>query len=180
MVLPSRRFRRLRRHCASRLASLDLPPTADLTVLCEHVARRRDRPIRLLPMPLHEARPCGVWLALPDADLIAYEAGTNRLHQDHIVAHELAHLICGHANLAGAPRLDTRTLFPDLDPKLVRAFLQRTHYSDDQEQEAEVMASLLLSRLSRRYATPGGHAELTSRLAQALLPPHRRGGRTDA
>ncbi|MEV4642155.1 hypothetical protein AB0J80_32880 [Actinoplanes sp. NPDC049548] len=179
MVLPSRRFRRLRRHCASRLAALELPATADLTVLCEHLARRRGRPIRLLPMPLSEARPCGLWLALPDVDLIAYESGTNRLHQEHIVAHELAHLICGHANLSGGPGLDTRALFPDLDPKLVRALLQRSHYSDDQEQEAEVMASMLLSRLSRPPAAPDGPAGVTSRLAQALLPP-RRGGRTDA
>ncbi|GGQ79506.1 toxin [Couchioplanes azureus] len=185
MVLPSRRlkafwqFRTLRRRCRRRLTALDLPATPSMAALCEQLARRRRRPIHLLAMPAQDAQPCGVWLSLSDADVIAYEAGTNSRHQDHIIAHELAHLICGHSMMDGSGPLDTRRLFPDLDPAMVRALLQRGHYSDEQEQEAEVMASLLLSRARRTAVAPGG-TELTTRLAQALLPPQRRGHRTDA
>ncbi|MGI5213478.1 hypothetical protein [Plantactinospora sp. CA-290183] len=185
MILPARRwraawrFRRLRRRCTARLAALRLPDTASMATLCAQIGRQRNRPIRLLAMPLHEARPCGIWLSLPDADLIAYEANTTRMHQDHIVAHELAHVICGHSVLGDERRLDTRALFPDLDPALVRTLLGRSHYSDEQEREAEVLASLLLSRVDRTPADPGGDTELTLRLKEALLAPNNRGRRTD-
>ncbi|GAB1640631.1 hypothetical protein [Krasilnikovia sp. MM14-A1259] len=186
MVLAARRwtaawrFRILRRRCAGRLAQLSLTPTTSMAALCEQLGRRRDRPIRLVSLPMPEAGPCGIWLSLPEVDLIAYEAGTHRMHQDHIIAHELAHLICGHSTVDNRPGLDTRALFPDLDPALVRALLHRAHYPDAQEQEAEVMASLLLSRLSRPSPEPSGGNELTLRLEQALLPPHRRGRPPDA
>ncbi|GIG92146.1 UBA domain-containing protein [Plantactinospora endophytica] len=187
MILPVRqwkaawRFRRLRRRCTARLAALRLPATASMETLCEQIGRQRNRPIRLLPMPLHEARPCGIWLALPDADLIVYEANTTRMHQDHIVAHELAHVVCGHSVLGDDRPFDPRQLFPDLDPGLVRTLLGRSHYSDAQEREAEVLASLLLSRVDR---TPADHGDddtaLTIRLKAALLAPDNRGRRTDA
>ncbi|MEV6599194.1 hypothetical protein AB0M36_20420 [Actinoplanes sp. NPDC051346] len=192
MVLPPWRlkafweFRALRRRCRRRLIALALPAAPSMAALCEHLGQRRNRPIYLMAMPAQDAQPCGVWLSLPDADVIAYEAGTNSRHQEHIIAHELAHLICGHSILDGTRPFDTRRLFPDLDPALVRDLLQRGHYSDDQEQEAEVMASLLLSRASRAPAeSRGGTTEpdgtgLTDRLAQALLPPQRRGHGTDA
>ncbi|GAB1691999.1 hypothetical protein [Krasilnikovia sp. M28-CT-15] len=186
MVLAARqwkaawRFRVLRRRCAARLADLELTPATTMAALCQQLGRRRDRPIRLIPLPLPEAGPCGIWLSLPEVDLIAYEAGTNRMHQDHIIAHELAHLICGHSTVDTGRGPDTRALFPDLDPALVRAMLHRAHYPDEQEQEAEVMASLLLSRVSRTQPGHGGTSELTIRLEQALLPPVRRGRPPDA
>jgi len=179
MVLASRQFKRLQHRCEARLAALRMPSTVDIGELCEYLGQLRRRPIRLVPMPLHEARSCGVWLALPDADLIAYEENTSRMHQDHIVAHELSHLICGHSNTGASGESDTLQLFPDLDPAMVRALLQRSHYSTDQEREAEVMASLLLRTLSRPPAGHGGHTDLTSRLEQALIPP-RQGRRTGA
>jgi hypothetical protein len=174
------KFRILRQRCKARLAALDLPPSPSTAALCEHLGRRRNRPIHLLELPAQQAQPCGIWLSLPHADVIAYEAGTNPLHQDHIVAHELAHMICGHSTLDGTRRLDVRRLFPDLDPALVRTLLQRGHYSDEQEQEAEIMASLLASRVNRAPTDSADRTELTHRLEQALLPPQRRGHRTDA
>lgn len=186
MILPTRRwkaalrFRRLRRRCAARLAALHLPATGSMTMLCAHIGQQRNRPIRLLMMPLHEARPCGIWLSLPDVDLIAYEANTSPMHQDHIIAHELAHVVCGHSVLGADRRLDSRQFFPDLDPGLVRALLGRSHYSDEQEREAEVLASLLLSRVDRTPADRGGDNALTLRLKEALLAPNHEGGRTDA
>ncbi|WP_449480525.1 hypothetical protein [Streptomyces avidinii] len=34
----------------------------------------------------------GLWLNLPDADVIIVQERTTRLHQDHIILHELCHL----------------------------------------------------------------------------------------
>ncbi|CAM5323089.1 hypothetical protein SAVIM338S_00795 [Streptomyces avidinii] len=36
--------------------------------------------------------PVGLWLNLPDADVIIVQERTTRLHQDHIILHELCHL----------------------------------------------------------------------------------------
>jgi hypothetical protein len=165
-------FERLQGSCRARLVSLDLPPTADLTALCEHLSQRRSRKISLLPMPLGVDRPCGLWLSMADTDLIAYEANTARMHQEHIIAHELAHIICEHRSNEAINTADAQLLFPDLDPGLVREMLHRSHYSNDQEQEAEVMATMLLRSLrGASSAAAAGESELVSRLEQTLLPP---------
>jgi hypothetical protein len=58
-------------------------------VLVEHLSRRRDRLIHLVPMPMGGDRPSGIWLALAALDVVVYEADTSRTHQEHIIAHEL-------------------------------------------------------------------------------------------
>ncbi len=137
----------LRRQCREKLASYGLPPAYDLPLLCDHLARVRNREIHLVAMPMGTSGPCGLWLSFPGTDYVVYEAQTSRHHQEHIIAHELAHMICGHHGV-GVPGDDSGTqLFPDLDPSLVQDLLYRENYSDAQEQEAEVMAFLLGERL---------------------------------
>ncbi|WP_406139011.1 toxin [Streptomyces sp. NBC_01089] len=151
----------LRRGCRRRLETLALPRSYDLRLLCEHVGRARGRAIRLVPMHLDATGPCGVVLSLPGADYVVYEMQTSRHHQEHIIAHELAHLICGHRTATRAHATTSgdaaALLFPDLDPALVRDLLYREHYSDVQEQEAEVMAFLIGTRL-RATGTSTGRA----------------------
>ncbi|MER7770490.1 toxin [Kitasatospora sp. NPDC096140] len=133
----------LRRACEERLASLGLPEAYDMVTLCAHLNATRNRPIRLIPMPLEAAAPSGLLLAFPDADYIVHEENTSQHHQEHIVAHELAHLICGHRR-AGSIETDIGALlFPDLDPSLIQDLMHRENFSDEQEQEAEIMAFLL-------------------------------------
>ncbi|OON74060.1 toxin [Streptomyces tsukubensis] len=149
----------LRRDCRQRLEGLALPRTYDVRSLCEHVGRARGRTIHLLPMHLDAAGPCGIVLSLPGADYVVYEVQTSRHHQEHIIAHELAHLICGHRTADHAHATtsgDTADrLFPDLDPGLVQDLLYREHYSDVQEQEAEVMAFLIGTGLRATDASTG-------------------------
>src|SRR6185436_10468256 len=40
--------------------------------------------------------PCGVWLSLPEVDYVFYEPETSQLHREHIILHELGHLLCEH------------------------------------------------------------------------------------
>ncbi|MFJ5292876.1 toxin [Streptomyces sp. NPDC088348] len=149
----------LRRGCRRRLESLALPGSYDLRLLCEHLGRARGRTIHLVPMHMDATGPCGIVLSLPGADYVVYEVQTSRHHQEHIIAHELAHLICGHRTADPAHATasgDAATLlFPDLDPGLVRDLLYREHYSDVQEQEAEVMAFLIGTRLRAADASAG-------------------------
>ncbi|MDI3420593.1 toxin [Streptomyces luteolus] len=93
-------------------------------------------------MPLDAAGPCGLWLAFSDADYVVYEQHTSRHHQEHIIAHELAHMLCCHRS-GTADSAAVAELFPDLDPSLVQDLLSRDSYSDAQEREAEVMAYLI-------------------------------------
>ncbi len=169
----------LRRRCEKILAELHLPNSIDVRELCDVVARRQGRPIHLLGESLPASSPCGLAVRTERFDAIFYEVNTSKLHQEHIIRHELGHLICGHLT---APVLDaevSRLLLPNLDPSLVRAVLGRTNYSEIEEKEAELIASLLLRRsvLARsRQVSPEDPAAspVLSRLHHTLIDPGSR------
>jgi hypothetical protein len=92
--------------------------------------------------------PCGLWIAAPGGDYIFYEAETTPLHQAHIVLHELAHLLCGHQSAHVLEPELLRSLVPDLDPSVLERVLRRASYDTEQEQEAELLASMLLQQLA--------------------------------
>ncbi|MEU5693422.1 hypothetical protein [Actinosynnema sp. NPDC020468] len=135
------RSRRFARACEARLSGLPVPPAHDVVSLCHEVGRQRGRPIHLVALALGADHPCGMWVATDFADFIVHESDTSKPHRDHIIAHELAHILCEHT---GTPQ----ALFPDLDPALVGAALHRAGYSHDDEREAEVVAGLILRLLS--------------------------------
>jgi hypothetical protein len=179
MAADSRRGRRQQRKqlasrwrvCEQRLAELDLPPESDIATLVEHLSARRNRPIMLVPVAMQGAGPSspfGIWIATAEVDFIAYEANTSRHHQEHIIAHELGHMICCHRGL-GQPDANTvRLLFPDLSPDLIRELLRRTSYLDAQEEEAEIMGSLLMANLINDAAPAEGASGVLGGLKSAL------------
>jgi hypothetical protein len=96
---------RHRRRLARRLRSLRVPIPAPFTVerLCANLARSRGRPIHLLPWDTTGAAvPCGLWVSTERADYVVYERAAAPILRQHIVLHELAHLMLGHS---GAPDL---------------------------------------------------------------------------
>ncbi|MEV4179709.1 hypothetical protein [Nonomuraea sp. NPDC049709] len=162
-------FRRLRRSLESKVDALPLPRPFSTQALCELVAAERRRPIRLMPMA-RGVEVCGMWVALDETDLIFYEQTTTSHHQQHIILHELSHLLCNHYH-SGAPEPDQwRYLLPDLDQGMVRRVLGRTAYTEIEEQEAELLASLIQQR-ARRLAPLQVAAEtnaLTGRIKTLL------------
>ncbi|MGW3207614.1 toxin [Streptomyces sp. NPDC001135] len=144
----------LRRSCEARLAALMLPKPYDIATLCARLSRRRSRPLHLIPIAMQAAQPCGLWMASDSADFVLFEARTTRPHQDHIIAHELAHIICDHRSSSSLDDTTAQLMFPDLEPELVRDMLGRTNYSDTQEREAEMMASLILTARNNRIPEP--------------------------
>ncbi|MER6446723.1 toxin [Streptomyces venezuelae] len=140
-------LKQLRKAGARRIAELDLPEAADVAELCRHLGEVRDRPITLVPMQMPSSHPCGMWVAARDEDLIFYDANTTGAHQEHIILHELGHIICCHRGAGGLDEAAARLLFPNLDPELVRDMLLRATYDDVQEQEAEIIAYLLSQRI---------------------------------
>jgi hypothetical protein len=156
----------LRRGCEKRLAALDLPAEPDIVKLANHIGDRRGRPIILMPVQMQASDPYGLWIATAEADFIGYEANTSKHHQEHIIAHELGHMICCHRGILRPDEETVGLLFPDLDPQLIRELLRRTGYSDIQEEEAEIMASLIKAIAVSRTAPSG--AGVLSGLESAL------------
>lgn len=153
------RFREIQRTCDRLLTEAGITScSGDVTAMCEQVSKWRGRDIRLTPMVLEEPMLHGLWIALDDTDVIVYRKDTSRSHREHIIAHELSHIICGHGldGASGPPVL--ARLLPDITPDLVRRALRRSAYHDREEQEAETMASLILARAHR--ATAEGPAAL--------------------
>jgi hypothetical protein len=153
-LLGGGRDQELRRRCQEIVDGLDIPDPFSIRELVRQLGQRRGRPIHLVPLSLPAGEPCGVWVSTRDFDVIFYEVDTSPLHQEHIIAHELGHLLCEH----GAPTIDvdvSRQLLPDLDPQLVQRILNRTTYSAVEERQAEVVASLI-SRAANRPRTDAG------------------------
>ena len=142
------RANRDRRRCQARLRQLALPEPFDLAALCRLVStgRGRELHVRGIPGPASRARPCGIWIATEGDDWIFVDQQTSPLHRQHIVLHELAHMLCGHT-ASELPENDMlRRLFPDLSPAMVKSVLSRSSYQSEYEREAELLASLILAR----------------------------------
>jgi hypothetical protein len=153
-------WRDVRRRGQALVQALRIPDPFDLAAFCETVAARRGRQLVLKPVRGIGHRITGLWLAtaVPPLDVIVYEQQTTTLHQEHIIVHELAHMLCGHAPLSlGAET--ARQLFPDLRPDAVRRVLARQSYSSVEEQEAELLASFILLLAKRPVDAPRAPGE---------------------
>jgi hypothetical protein len=164
----------LQRRCQSRLHALQLPDQVELSALLARLMAIRGRPIVLRPITRRPG-PCGLWAALPARDYVFYEADTSPLHQVHIILHELAHLIWGHRSAYVLDLELLQSVLPDIEPGVLETVLRRAHYETIEEQEAEVLASLVLRRmtLGEPGATPVGDDERTvlARLGRSLESP---------
>jgi hypothetical protein len=141
-----------------------LPEPFQIDVLLDALAARRGRPIELLPVRARHDIPCGLLVSTDRADYIVYSADTSALHQQHILLHEAAHILCGHqdachSTISTGTAATAAALVPRLDPGLVRRVLGRTIYTEPQEQEAELVASLILSRATRHPSRPAGQEQ---------------------
>jgi len=138
----------VRRRCVALVDELDLPEPFDMDAFCEALGRRRGRALRRIPADLPTGSPSGMWVATDDADYVFFERRTTPLHRRHIVLHELGHLICNHEAPPEMTDAASRMLLPDLDPSVVRRMLGRTYYSVVEEQQAELVASLIHERIT--------------------------------
>ncbi|MFY1631757.1 hypothetical protein ACN27F_00525 [Solwaraspora sp. WMMB335] len=178
----------LRQTCLARLdqlmaRGLRLPQPFDAVALCRQASDVLGRDIALVGMPMPPGAPFGMTFFTDTGHVIAYEQRTSRVHRDHIIAHELSHVLLGHRALALDDRHASELLLPALRSTLVHRVLNRTGvYSRGEEQEAEMMATILLESASRdELGGPTGpepttrvaDAALEARLRQGLEPPPR-------
>ncbi|MEU5808765.1 toxin [Streptomyces sp. NPDC047718] len=154
-----RRLKQVRRTCETRIAEWGIEQGFGIDELHRYLCARRGRPIHLIPTSFPDRHLFGVWLKLDEFDIVAFEKSASPAHKEHIIAHELAHIAFDHqgpVQLGGQD--DAGRLLSDVDPAEVRGLLMRSRYSDDEEQEAETLASLLLSRASQRWVEPAWSA----------------------
>lgn len=132
--LPRRRYRAL-------LRELDVQRPADVGVLCKRLADRRGRSIVLQAYPIRDPGIYGACMSSGNTDVIFYEARTSRVHQDHIILHELVHLVAGHKGVSGD---DAAMLVPSAEASGPDRCLRRHGSGDAQEVEAEAVAAMAL------------------------------------
>jgi hypothetical protein len=125
-----------------------VPEPFSVESLCKAIAEQRGRPIFLI----EEDMPpdcSGLWVWTDTDDIIMYDRRTSRVHQQHIILHEIGHLLAGHDAVPAIGNQRQEFFLPFLDPALAQRMLCRTHYTDPEEEEAEVIASLLRERNDR-------------------------------
>jgi hypothetical protein len=120
--------------------------------------------------------PSGVCVSTQAADYIFYEASTSLLHQQHIVLHEIGHLLWGHLTDMTGSEQALRLLLPSLDPRVVIRTLGRGDCTGVTEQQAELVATLIMQRAVRLLPSPGQSvlgegAETITRLSRTLEDP---------
>ena len=168
-----------RRECEALVAALDLPEPFDLELMCQRVGQQRGKPIMLLPTAMVLGNLCGMWLGTKLRDYVFYEENTSRLHQQHIVCHEIGHILRAHSASKTLNSDVARALTTALNLSEVPRVLGRDIYNDDQEYEAELVATLILRRVSRHRAVDCATAidsaaeDAVARIARSLTRGER-------
>ncbi|MCO1580465.1 CUE domain-containing protein [Crossiella sp. SN42] len=144
---------KMRRWLRRELRELEVRPPLDIEKLCRALGDRRGREIRLLPYPLRVPGPYGLWIATGEADYIVFQAETSKPHQDHIILHEIGHILHDHRSDDEDPDY-LRSVMPDLDPDVVQRALRRTSYDSEQEQQAELVATIVLEWAATAKVSP--------------------------
>jgi hypothetical protein len=139
---------RLQARCQELLCNLHVPQPYSRDAMTLWIEDLRGRPLILkeLPDQAAGAGACGFWLGTDAADWIFYEQRTAPLHQEHIILHEIGHMLFGHRD-SGLGCVDggLGSVLTDLQPHLIKRLMARASYSTVEEQEAEMFASLAYS-----------------------------------
>ncbi|MBP2472854.1 hypothetical protein JOF53_001726 [Crossiella equi] len=151
--------RQIRKRCQALVDGLTLPVPFTVDALLDGLAAQRGRPIELLALPPGMVvNACGLWIATDTHDEIYVEEKTTALHREHIILHEIGHILCDHESSEEGGQVSLAKFLPDLSPELIERLLARTNYTSEQEQEAELVASLIRTAAGTRTAasTSGG------------------------
>ncbi|GAA2046360.1 hypothetical protein GCM10009839_58340 [Catenulispora yoronensis] len=165
-------FHRLHAACSAYLRRLPLPVPFDLDEFCRRIGAERSRPLVVLPW--ESAMPAGITgtcMPYGDRDVIYHQPWATGLHRTQIVLHEIAHLVCGHV------AHDTlSSQFEMVQPGIhARMFARHDNYGDEQEREAEMLASLMMEHAVTHAARTDD--ALVARLHAALAPTMRSASR---
>ncbi|MGP3948502.1 hypothetical protein [Streptomyces sp. 7N604] len=84
-------------------------------------------------------------------DVILYQQETTRLHQEHIILHEVGHILVAEDEEIDEDQETPddfvegwATLIPVLDPEMIRRVARRCSYNDGEECAVELVATIIL------------------------------------
>lgn len=157
------REKHLRRNLRATLRDAGIDHPMDMFEVCSRLSQYRSRPIIAMEYPLAANGPFGLWQPGRKAEWILFQPHTTPLHQQHIIAHELGHILCGH-------RPDSIDPGDGVEPgSFDWGALRRTAYDTEQEHDAELTATLLLetARTRTEVSLPTGSAR-AARAQEAL------------
>lgn len=145
---------RLQQQCEARLHHLVLPVPFDVDRFRATLEVQRGHPIVCRPMS--KLSPVtGIWVGLSSVDIIVHSPAMSRVHREHIILHELCHMLCGHpptlsdADIAVCTFLNEEFDLRDVDIGARQHVRYRRGYTTEQEQEVELLASLIMDRTQR-------------------------------
>lgn len=170
------RSRRQHRRWQQLIRELGLPAPLDLATLCAFLGQRRGHAIRLVYAPLPLNAPCGMLISMATVDYIVVEQETSGPHRDHIALHEISHLLLDHTAPGILTAEAARQLMPHLDTAAIDRVLGRGLYEPREEQDAELLASLLHGLFTSSTTTeppweaPPEVAEVIHRVSRSLAP----------
>lgn len=160
--------RELRRRYRDLLRSLDIEPPLVVAELCRRLGEARGKPIHLVAHSIPEPGPFGAWITGPRAEYIFYQRHTSPMHQNHIILHELGHLLEGHSGVdhddvlvaefsPDSAEQSLRAKYPDIPLDAVRQARRRGAHADAyntaEEHDAETVATIILEWASVLDAT---------------------------
>jgi hypothetical protein len=153
----------LRARCRERVDDLlrhtGLPSPWDINQFLDRLECHRGRDIDLCAIAWSSGDSCGAWQQHPDHDVIAYAENTTSFHQDHIILHEIGHMISNHRGRCVLSQEQARRIAPDLAPAALAHLLDHCG-GQVEEHEAETIAALIHQR-----------ARVRPQLAIDLMPP---------
>ena len=163
-----------RRECAALVADLDLPDPFDLEDFCTRLGQHIGRRLVLMSHSMVIGGLCGAWMRTAKADYVFYEEDTSQLHQQHIVFHEIGHILRAHVPGKELSKDLARTIAAGAKVSDVFRVLGRDSYAEDDEFEAELIATLILRRIGRQplreipRATDPSADEVIARITTSL------------
>jgi hypothetical protein len=143
----------LRARCQQRVDNLlqhtGIPNPWDINQFLDRLERHRGRDIDLCAISWTAGDSCGAWQQREDHDVIAYAENTSGFHQDHIILHEIGHMISEHCGRCVLSEDEAQRIAPDLAPAAFAHLLDRST-GEAEEHEAEMIASLIHQRVRVR------------------------------
>jgi len=85
--------------CEAIIDTLPIEYPFNIHGLAERLGCRRQRPLALITVAMG-GKPFALWVGLRTMDIIFYEQNTPSWHQEHLILHEIGHMLLEHRTVA--------------------------------------------------------------------------------
>ncbi|TKG61506.1 hypothetical protein [Prauserella endophytica] len=141
-------LQRLRDECEGLVEAVvtevGLPRPWSINAFLDRLEPWHGREIDLCAVRWAVGESTGGWQRRGDHDVIAYPENTTGAHQDHIICHELGHMLQQHEGQCVLSVAEARAIAPSLSLTALGHLLQRADQAQE-ERDAERFATLLLT-----------------------------------